>query len=129
MTAALDSVTVTLPVPPYALSKNGRVNWREKNRLYQQHRFEATYRIHQATNYAQPCWSCPVQVTVRWFKPTARKLDYSNAVNRLDAYLDSAQAAGLYVDDAQIRGIAIEFLVDRANPRCEVTFTCDRSVP
>lgn len=45
-----------------------------------------------------------------------------NAVARLAAAMDAAHAAGLIVDDCQIRGISIEFFVDRENPRVEIVF-------
>lgn len=34
----------------------------------------------------------------------------------------AAHAAGLIVDDCQIRGISIEFAVDKQNPRVEIEF-------
>lgn len=54
--AVTEAVTVCLPVPPYALSKNGRVHPIERNRLYQQHKFEAVYRLNTAMNWQGYGW-------------------------------------------------------------------------
>lgn len=125
----MQTLHVTLPVPPYELSKNGRVDRWKYNRIYQQHKQVGISKIREAMPDGDECWNCPVYVHVIWYKPSRRKLDFTNAVHRLDSYLDSSQAAGLIVDDAQIRGIQIEFFVDKANPRVEMAFQCDRSQP
>lgn len=123
-----NTIHVTLPVPPYALSKNGRVHPIERNRLFQQHKLVAVNRLREAMDWQGYGWNCPIQVTVRWYKPTKRAIDQDNATARCSAYFDAAQAAGLIANDAQIRDISIEFDVDKQNPRVEVTFECDRRV-
>lgn len=65
-----------LPVPPYALSKNGRVHPIERNRLYQQHKIVAVNRLNTAMDWQGYGWNCPVQVTVRWYAKTRRFPDH-----------------------------------------------------
>lgn len=118
----VDAVRVCLPVPPIELSKNGRVHRIVWNRLFQQYKQVATNRLRELMDWQGYGWNCPVQVTVRWYAKTRRFPDQDNGIARLAPYCDAAQAAGLIVDDCQIRGISIEFFVDRENPRVEIVF-------
>lgn len=115
-------VTITMPIPPYDLSKNGRMDRRRWNQLYQEHRFLAVYQIKRATYYRAPHWSGPVCMIVRWYGKRAPFPDRDNAIARLAPIADAAEASGLIVNDSQIVDHQIDYAVDPHDPRLVVTF-------
>lgn len=121
-TATVDRVSVTLPIPPLDLSKNGRLTWRAKAACYKQHREHGFYKLYNALRGERPEWSEDVEIAVLWFKKSGPAPDVDNATERLAAYVDGAVDAGLIVNDRQVRRYRIMFRQDAENPRVELTF-------
>lgn len=123
MSSIITEITVSLPVPPMALSKNTRVHWAKRHTVFQAHKLMAMSRIREACDYYPPVWGGPVTVSVRWYAKRRQWPDTDNAIGRLAAFVDGAQDADLFVNDRQIIGYHVEFDVDKQNPRVEMTFT------
>lgn len=125
MTATRNTVTVTLQLPSQVLSHNGRATWQAKHRATKDHQAMAAYAIRSILRGNHEPWTGPVRVHVRWFGRAGPIPDEPNVIERLSAYLDGCQHAGLFVNDRQISGITVERGYDRERPRCELVFTCE----
>lgn len=108
----MTEATITLPLPPRELSKNGRAPWPVRHRLYQEWRQTAAALWREATGYAEPRWEGPVVVVVEW-RFRGPEPDVSNVTARIDPIIDAAQDAGLIANDRQVEG----FLVNRVRSR------------
>jgi len=106
---------VRLPLPPLALSPNGRTHWRTRARLVTQHRGEAKWRALEALGYAyNPVPLFPagtvVRVTAWVYRPKRRKrMDDDNFKASCKAYLDGLTDAGVWADDKQARWGDVEW--------------------
>ena len=118
----VNSITIILPVPPTDLSKNGRVNRWKRHRLFQQHKESARLVIYGALRGERPEWSNGINVRVDWYIASGRPPDIDNATERIAAYMDGAQAAGLIADDRHIAGYQFRFGVDHESPHVTLTF-------
>ena len=108
MTATVEQVTVVLPLPSGKLSKNGRIHWSERQRLYRAHREQAGWVLREALSGARPLWDDRVRVRCIW-RYAGPTPDMDNTIGRLAAYLDGAQDAGLLADDRCVVGYDIEY--------------------
>lgn len=108
----MTEATITLPLPPRELSKNGRAPWPVRHRLYQAWRQTAAALWREATGYTEPRWDGPVVVVVEW-RFRGPEPDVSNVTARLDPIIDAAQDAGLIRNDRQVEA----FLVNRVRSR------------
>ena len=122
MTATRNTVAVTLQLPPQALSHNGRLTRYALHRTTQDHQAIAAYAIRSILRGQHEPWTGPVSVHVRWFGRAGPIPDEANVIERLSAYLDGAQHAGLFVNDRQISGFTVERGYDRERPRVELAF-------
>lgn len=122
MTTTLRTITIILPVPPVELSKNGRANRWKRHRLFQQHKDSARLVLYGALRGERPEWAGGVTVRVDWYVASGRPPDIDNATERIAAYMDGAQAAGLLIDDRQIVDYQFRFSSDRENPHVALTF-------
>lgn len=121
----MDELTIVLPLPPIGLSKNGRGDWHARHRLFKRAKSEARLLFVDAINRSkigEPTpWISPVEYRVRWFAGRKPLPDDDNIMGRIGAALDAGQGL-LYANDSQLRIRGIERDVDRAEPRCEITF-------
>jgi len=105
------------------LGKNsGHGSWHGRARAVKDHTTLGFYAIRQALSHEHEPWTGPVTVTIRWYGRGGPLPDVDNAIARCCAYLDSAQHAGLFVNDTQITDFSVERAYDRENPRCEIEF-------
>lgn len=121
-TPVLSGFSITLPVPDYSLSKNGRLNPWERNTLYQGHKRIATAEINRQLNSGHDTYHGPVILEVRWYAAKPPYPDSDNATERLAAYRDAAESTGLIGNDVQIEETHITFRVDAERPRVELVF-------
>lgn len=121
-TTGLNSITVILPIPPVELSKNGRANRWKRHRLFQQHKESARLVLYGALRGERPEWADGVTVRVDWVVASGRPPDVDNATERIAAYMDGAQAAGLIADDRHIVGYQFRFDLDHESPHVALTF-------
>lgn len=120
----VDTLSVTLPVPPMGLSKNSRVHWTTRHRLFQEHKLIAKNKIDEQMDFTEWRWAGRVWVEIVWYS-RGRAPDADNCIARVAAAIDGAQAAGLYRDDVQIAGYSVERL--SGPPRVVLTFHHERS--
>jgi Holliday junction resolvase RusA-like endonuclease len=122
MSATHTTFTIKVPIPPYELSKNGRLNPWQRNAVYQQYKMVARNEInrkrtaHDRTHYGA------VRVHVTWYAHRRPFPDSDNAIGRCAAYIDAAEETGLIANDDQVQDVSVEFYIDRDNPHAEVRF-------
>lgn len=97
----MSTITLTLPLPPRDLSKNARIHWRTRARVFKQHRAMAFCAVREQ-HAAVPTWPQAV-MHVAWYQIKAGGgTDDDNALQRCAAYRDGVAASGLVDDDKQI---------------------------
>ncbi len=119
------SMTVTLSLPPKALTPNARPHWAAKARAVQAYRGEAFLMARRAVagvgNGGQWWAKVGTEIMVRstfWFRVNRRR-DRDNAQASLKSALDGiAEAMG--VDDSRFIMAPATLLVDATGPRVEV---------
>jgi len=123
-----DTLTVTLSLPPKALSPNARSHWAAKARAVQAHRGEAFLMAGRAVagvDKGGQRWALVgTEIMVRatfWFR-VERRRDRDNAQASLKAALDGI-AEALGVDDSRFIMAPATLLVDADNPRVEVVLS------
>lgn len=82
---------------------------------------DATLRCALAFKRGKP-FIPPCEVKIRWFEPTLKR-DFDNVAAGVKFILDGMVAAGKIADDSRkfITSISHEVLLDRENPRIEVS--------
>lgn len=115
-------LTISVPVPPVELSKNGRANPWDRNRIYQEHKMLARNEVNRQLVSGTPSYTGPVQVIAIWYAHRRPFPDRDNAIERLAAAQDAAQDTGLIANDRQIESYRVIYSLDRDNPRVELTF-------
>ena len=112
-----------LPLPPMELSKNGRANPFERNRLYQSHKMVARSAINRVLTSAHEPWTGPVTVHLVWrYKRNAP--DRDNAIERVACYVDAAEECGLMLNDKQVSGYQVDY-IKSDDEGVSITFTHD----
>lgn len=107
--AALQSVTILLPLPSPLIGGNSRGHWAKVWRAKRDAKTNAGWTLKGALRGARPEWSEPVVVRVNWYDRPDRWPDLDNATARLKPILDAAQDVGLYLNDRQIMDIDTTF--------------------
>lgn len=116
----MNSITITLPIPPTCLNPNTASHWAKKSKAKAEQRAAAF-------NYATcqfrgpgPKWT-RARVTLRWFaKDDHRTPDIDNAIASVKGALDGMTDAGILDNDRSIEGIDVWRVTDKARPRVEV---------
>lgn len=117
----MQSVTITIPIPPKACSPNSRAGWRAKAAGVAQQRLDASMYATSQFRGMGPLWP-RVRLTVRWFaKLEHYHLDYTNVIASLKGAEDGLQDAGVIQNDRGVEGSDLIRLVDKAKPRVEIT--------
>lgn len=117
----MNSITITLPLPPAALKPNARVHWAQKARAAKRYRRTAEAATIEALNGIEPPRWKMASVLIQAYFPTARHPDPDNAVASLKSAFDGLADAGLIEND---RGLWPERPVigkDKDNPRLVLT--------
>jgi crossover junction endodeoxyribonuclease RusA len=121
----MPSLTVTLSLPPKALSPNARTHWAAKAKAVAAYRGEAFLMARRAVagvGKGGDWWAkVDTEIMVRstfWFR-VERRRDRDNAQASLKAALDGI-AEALGVDDSRFVMAPATLLVDPDNPRVEV---------
>ena len=65
-------------------------------------------------------WPDPVRIKLHWVYSHGRPPDTDNAIARTKAYTDSAELAGVLLDDRQVMGYDVTF-EHGTEPRLEMT--------
>lgn len=112
-------VTLTMPLPPASLGKNGRASWFQRARDYRGTRDAAAWVLAAAlVGRDLPLWDGPVALVIHWFAARWNWIpDNDNCINRCQVLIDGAQVAALYANDRQIERINARRYLDPANPR------------
>lgn len=122
-------IRLTLPLPAKVLSPNARPHWSVKAKATKEYRHLAwAITLAQVRNTLgkPPKWE-QAEVRAAFYWPTRHRRDRDNAAASLKAYLDGIADAGVVENDAGFIQHPVEMLLDRENPRVEVTI--DEYVP
>jgi crossover junction endodeoxyribonuclease RusA len=94
------TITLTLPLPPMALSKNARVHWRVRARAFKAHK-ELAFGAMREQFAVVPQWP-GATLHIDWFQCWPG-CDDDNALARVAAFRDGVAGSGLVADDRLIR--------------------------
>ncbi len=122
----MSAITITVPVPPNALSPNARPHWAVKMKAKQKYRRDACLASIHAINTAgidwAPMWKMAyAQITV--YKRTAHTGDRDNIIASLKAAFDGIADAGVIANDSGLIPLPPTVLKDAKKPRVEITVT------
>ena len=121
----MNTLTITLPLPPKHLSPNARPHWRAKAKATKAYRITAGLTaagILTGQHDPRPMWKSAT-VQVRAFYRDARRRDKDNILASLKAAFDGLKDAGLIEDDSGLTHLPMVLAVDKARPRVELVVT------
>lgn len=121
----MQSVTITMPIPPRTLSPNASHsrNYFAKSTARRQQRTDAMLYAASACPGACPRWE-RFRVSIRWFAKDKSKVpDLDNGVACCKGIIDGMVDAGIMANDKGWEGVDWWPLTDKARPRVEVTVT------
>lgn len=110
-------LAVILPLPPAALSPNGRCHWAKKSAAAKACRFRAAQEAGDRPDRHAAC-----TVKIQWFAKRALFPDPDNALAMLKSSIDGVADSGFFGNDRNLTYLPIEFAKDAKNPRVEMTF-------
>lgn len=114
-------MTITLPIPDKRLSPNARTHWRKKSQITRLHRTRA--RLLTLAAGVTPAAYLYRLYSLQFYFPDARRRDDDNAAASCKAYRDGIADALLIDDHALSMAAAPQMLIDRQNPRLEITLS------
>jgi len=116
----MNTLTVTIPLPPMALRNNARVHWAKKSSAVKTYRFQTHMLVLKACGGKCPRWKkATVQVTA--YFPTARHLDPTNLIDALKSAFDGLQDAGVIENDKDLWPLRPVIVTRDKEPRVELT--------
>lgn len=114
-------IRLTLPLPPKGCSPNGRGHWSTKAKAIAEYRNRAEMEARRRIPAGErPKWERAETAAVFYFA-TDRRRDEDNAAASLKAAWDGIAAAGIVANDAGLTHTRPVLLLDRENPRVEIT--------
>jgi len=118
----MNSITISLPLPPKSLSPNARCHWAVKARDTRKCREAARWWTFAALKGDCPHWR---RSTFRatFYHTTNRRRDDDNLIASLKPYRDGIADSGLLDDDVGVVTLPPLKCIDRENPRVEITIT------
>lgn len=119
----LSGLSFTMPLPPKELSPNARVHWAKKFRAVREYRSLAKFHAGIA---GALCRGLPwerAEVSLTFYFPHKRVRDGDNAIASMKAAFDGMSDAGVIANDSGLTHLPPTLLVDRDNPRVEITLT------
>jgi crossover junction endodeoxyribonuclease RusA len=114
-------VTITLPLPGRKLSPNARCHWAAKAIAIRSYRTNACLITHCACVKAGVTGWTSARVTIRFYFATRRRRDKDNLLAQLKSAFDGIADSGLILNDSGLTPMPPEMLVDKLNPRVEIT--------
>jgi crossover junction endodeoxyribonuclease RusA len=125
---AMQSLTITLPLPHKSLSPNARSHWRTKAKHTKEYRTGTYIRTVALCASNGPYWkaSKAATVTIQWFTKTVMHPDRDNALSSLKAAFDGVTDGGFLSTDKELTHQPITFQKDAKNPRVVLTFTATK---
>jgi Holliday junction resolvase RusA-like endonuclease len=114
-------VTVTLPVPDRKLSPNARCHWAAKATAIRSYRTNACLITHCACVKAGVTGWLRARVTIRFYFASNRRRDKDNCLAMLKSAFDGIADSGLILNDSGLTPMPPEMMVDKLNPRVEIT--------
>ena len=124
-------IRLVLPIPDAILSPNARPHWAQRSRMVRHHRnlaYMVALKAVRELRMKPPQWD-RARTRVVFFWPDKRRRDKDNAAARLKAYWDGIADAGVVSDDVGLTHEPVQMMVDRKNPRVEVTITPTEEQP
>ena len=116
----IHGVIISIPIPPRALSPNGRPHFMAKAKAKRTQRDTANMGARAALGRTpQPRWT-HATVQLRWYAKTARWPDADNAIGSVKGAIDGLVDAGVLLDDDNLTWLPIERHKDKARPRVEI---------
>ena len=115
----MNTITISLSIPPPELSPNGRYHWAAKSRQVKKYRAQAQL-LCRAQTYEKPRWK-QATVSVVWYHPDRRRRDRDNLQASLKAAFDGIADAGIVDNDSGLIHLPAALEIDRQNPRVEIT--------
>lgn len=98
----IESITITLPMPPSAVRPNGRAHWIAKARANKRCRALAKALCNEALGgMPSPRWGKATMLIDARFR-TSRSMDPDNLIGSIKAYVDGIQDAGIVANDNQL---------------------------
>lgn len=120
----MTTITITLPIPAAALSPNARRLWHQKCGPVRDARLAAKLLAIDAMNrmkmWVAPKWEW-AEVQATFYYPTNRRRDSDNSAACLKSSLDGIADAGIVENDSGFIHHPPVLLVDKVNPRVELT--------
>jgi crossover junction endodeoxyribonuclease RusA len=116
----VDSLTLTLALPPRALSPNSRQHWTAKGRETKAYRSAAKQAAEEALDgRTTPRWK-EAKAEAVFYLRDARRRDRDNLAASLKAAWDGIADAGVVENDCGLTHLPPVLRVDRAAPRVEI---------
>lgn len=114
-------ITLTLPLPPPALSPNARPrHWSIKTRAVAAYRSRAEMEARRLPRRQRQAWD-RAEIQITFYHPNRRRRDADNALASMKAGLDGLVRAGVLSDDHGVTYPPVRFVVDRdQRPRVEI---------
>lgn len=116
------SIEITLDLPNSGLSPNARKHWRVKSKLVKEYRIHACEQA-MAAAYDQGIgepFRHPVVLMKYWNSRNVRP-DGDNIIASMKSAMDGFEDAGMFLNDNFCFYFPVWRLVDKSNPRVEVT--------
>lgn len=119
----MNSLTITIPIPPPALAHNGRIHWRKRAALVKACRASSCLLAKAAlAGKPAPGWGKASVKVVAHF-PTLSFPDPLNLLDRCKAVLDGFEDAKIILNDKDLWPERPEMHKDKNHPRLEITIT------
>lgn len=119
----MNSITITIPLPPKEVRPNARCHWTAKARHTAAYRRMAHWNTLTAMGSGIPERWLKAKVNIKAYFPTARHLDPDNLIASLKAAFDGIADAGVVTNDKGLWPERPDIYKDAKNPRIELTVT------
>lgn len=117
----MTNLTITIPIPPTALSPNGRAHWRAKSKARGDQRVQGFAFASCQFAGPGPKWD-RVKLVIRWFAKHDKNIpDFDNAVASCKGAFDGLEDALVVSNDRGVEQIELWRNVDAKRPRVEIT--------
>jgi len=122
-TCAMNSITITIPLPPHAVKPNTRCHWRAKATAVKRYRRQAWAAAMGALQGATPPMWVKAKAHICAFYPTLQRPDPDNLVSSCKSVFDGFADAGIIANDRDLWPERPTISKDKENPRIEITIT------
>lgn len=120
---SLNSLTITIGLPPRTLSPNARCHWSAKSIAVKAYRRQAWAAALAATRGQAPERWAKASVQIAAYYPTKRHPDPDNLIASLKAALDGIADAGVVANDRGLWPLRPVILTDSETPRITLTIS------